>query len=102
MKPSILFMLPVAPAVLGMACSTRTRYYCGHTLLTMGDWLPDIETALANAGVEQTEHAIEDSIFTCVDDYAIIYSSACTYSCIETGAGSPDYCAPGSDVNSSS
>jgi hypothetical protein len=109
MKFGSLILVAVAPAAVVAIECRHDLDYCGHDLLTMGmnpstpstyntdiyttgDWLPDIDRALNNAGISADKHAVEDSLFTCVGDYQIELNKICPKTCVDSRVGVSDAC----------
>ncbi|KAF3017070.1 hypothetical protein E8E14_006212 [Neopestalotiopsis sp. 37M] len=67
--------------------------YCGSTLLDIGDYQPQIDQALADAGEGNDNHA-RDYLFHCAggDNGVIEFLQRCEHGCKDAGGGVSDRC----------
>lgn len=61
-------------------------------ICTIGNWMPDIRQALDDRGVPVEQHAVKDSLFTCVGDYQIELNRVCPGACVDSAPGASDTC----------
>ncbi|KAF7364941.1 Maltose permease [Mycena venus] len=96
MRPTIL-VLVAASALSAMAGScTSGLSYCGRSLLHIGNYINQIERAIADAHTDP-EHFM-DTLFHCMfsNDGEIKVQKDCgPGKCHDSGAGKSDYCVSG-------
>ncbi|KAI1174326.1 hypothetical protein F4777DRAFT_580014 [Nemania sp. FL0916] len=92
-RPLLAVALSAALSEITVADNcTHGVYYCGTSLLALGNYFQYIHNALEKAGQPHNDTWIEQSVFYCLVDDVVLFSEYCKNGCLDNGSGKNGSC----------